>query len=117
MEALENFLCKEFYWLHRHPEVSFEEVETTAHLYNLLVENGVRVLDLPLKTGIVAEVGAGGPVMALRADIDALRVATIMVDEGPSMKRIRPRAKGRADRILKRTAHITVVVSDAKAGR
>ena len=51
------------------------------------------------------------------ADIDVLRVATIMVDEGPSMKRIRPRAKGRADRILKRTAHITVVVSDAKAGR
>ncbi|ENY72697.1 MULTISPECIES: 50S ribosomal protein L22 [Aeromonas] len=51
------------------------------------------------------------------ADIDALRVATIMVDEGPTMKRIRPRAKGRADRILKRTAHITVVVSDAKAGR
>ncbi|MGL5287677.1 50S ribosomal protein L22 [Aeromonas sp. RU39B] len=51
------------------------------------------------------------------ADIDALRVATIMVDEGPSMKRIRPRAKGRADRILKRTSHITVVVSDAKAGR
>ena len=51
------------------------------------------------------------------ADIDALRVATIMVDEGPSMKRIRPRAKGRADRILKRTAHITVVVSGAKAGR
>ena len=51
------------------------------------------------------------------ADIDALRVATIMVDEGPSMKRIRPRAKARADRILKRTAHITVVVSDAKAGR
>ena len=51
------------------------------------------------------------------ADIDALRVATIMVDEGSSMKRIRPRAKGRADRILKRTAHITVVVSDAKAGR
>ena len=51
------------------------------------------------------------------ADIDALRVATIMVDEGPSMKRIRPRAKGRADRILKRTAHITVVVSYAKAWR
>ena len=51
------------------------------------------------------------------ADIDTLKVTTIMVDEGPTMKRIRPRAKGRADRILKRTAHITVVVSDAKAGR
>ena len=46
------------------------------------------------------------------ADIDTPKVATIMVDEGPSMKRIRPRAKGRADRILKRTSHITVVVSD-----
>ena len=32
MEALENFLRKEFYWLHRHPEVSFEEIETTSHL-------------------------------------------------------------------------------------
>ena len=51
------------------------------------------------------------------ADIDTLKVKTIMVDEGPSLKRIRARAKGRADRIVKRTAHITVVVSDAKAGR
>jgi len=51
------------------------------------------------------------------ADIDTLTVQTIMVDEGPSLKRIRARAKGRADRIVKRTAHITVVVSDAKAGR
>jgi large subunit ribosomal protein L22 len=46
------------------------------------------------------------------ADIDELKVAKIFVDEGPTMKRIRPRAKGRADRILKRTSHITVVVSD-----
>ncbi|WP_225639592.1 50S ribosomal protein L22 [Candidatus Profftia sp. (ex Adelges kitamiensis)] len=46
------------------------------------------------------------------ADIDDLRVIKIFIDEGPSMKRIMPRAKGRADRILKRTSHITVVVSD-----
>ena len=46
------------------------------------------------------------------ADIDELRVATIFVDDGPTMKRIMPRAKGRADRILKRSSHITVVVSD-----
>jgi large subunit ribosomal protein L22 len=46
------------------------------------------------------------------ADIDELKVAAIFVDEGPTMKRIRPRAKGRADRILKRTSHITVRVSD-----
>lgn len=46
------------------------------------------------------------------ADIDELRVSTIFVDEGLTMKRIRPRAKGRADRILKRTCHITVKVAD-----
>ena len=46
------------------------------------------------------------------ADIDELRVSTIFVDEGMIMKRIKPRAKGRADRILKRTCHITVKVAD-----
>ncbi|GAA5193546.1 MULTISPECIES: 50S ribosomal protein L22 [Ferrimonas] len=45
-------------------------------------------------------------------DIDNLKVAKIFVDEGPTMKRIMPRAKGRADRILKRSSHITVVVAD-----
>lgn len=47
------------------------------------------------------------------ADIDELKVATIFVDEGMVMKRIRPRAKGRADQILKRTCHITVKVAEA----
>ena len=44
--------------------------------------------------------------------MDELRVTTIMVDEGPTMKRIRARAKGRATKILKRTSHITVTVGD-----
>lgn len=46
------------------------------------------------------------------ADIDQLVVQTIYVDEGPTMKRMRARAKGRGTRILKRTSHITVVVAD-----
>jgi len=46
------------------------------------------------------------------ADVDELRVSTVFVDEGLTMKRIRPRAKGKADRILKRTCHITVKVAD-----
>lgn len=46
------------------------------------------------------------------ADVDELKVSTIFVDEGLTMKRIRPRAKGRADRILKRTCHITVKVAE-----
>lgn len=45
-------------------------------------------------------------------DVDDLRVSTVMVDEGPTLKRIKARAKGRADRILKRTCHITVKVAD-----
>jgi large subunit ribosomal protein L22 len=48
------------------------------------------------------------------ADVDELKVSTIFVDEGMTMKRIRPRAKGRADRILKRTSHITVKVAEQK---
>ena len=47
------------------------------------------------------------------ADIDELVVKTICVDEGPTMKRMRARAKGRGTRILKRTSHITVIVADA----
>ena len=46
------------------------------------------------------------------ADVDELMVSTIFVDEGMTMKRLRPRAKGRADRILKRSCHITVKVAD-----
>ncbi|MCB1756434.1 MAG: 50S ribosomal protein L22 [Gammaproteobacteria bacterium] len=46
------------------------------------------------------------------ADIDELKVAAVTVDEGPTMKRMRARAKGRGNRILKRTSHITVVVAD-----
>ena len=48
----------------------------------------------------------------LRAD--NLVVAAAYVDEGPTLKRIRPRAKGSASRILKRTSHITVVVAPRK---
>ena len=48
----------------------------------------------------------------LRAD--NMVVAAAYVDEGPTLKRIRPRAKGSASRILKRTSHITVVVAPRK---
>lgn len=46
------------------------------------------------------------------ADVDELKVSTIFVDEGLVMKRVMPRAKGRADRISKQTCHITIKVSD-----
>ncbi|GAB6034897.1 50S ribosomal protein L22 [Galenea microaerophila] len=46
------------------------------------------------------------------ADIDELKVTAAYVNEGPTMKRMRARAKGRGTRILKRTSHITVTVGD-----
>ncbi len=45
-------------------------------------------------------------------DVDNLKVAQVFIDEGPTWKRIRPRAMGRAYRIRKRTSHITVVVKE-----
>ncbi len=47
------------------------------------------------------------------ADIDELKVSSIFVDQGPTMKRMRARAKGRGNRIIKRTSHITVTVADS----
>ncbi|ABK43371.1 LSU ribosomal protein L22P [Magnetococcus marinus MC-1] len=46
----------------------------------------------------------------LGLDVDTLVVSQAYVDQGPSMKRFKPRARGRATRILKRTSHITVAV-------
>ncbi|MBT5807386.1 MAG: 50S ribosomal protein L22 [Candidatus Nanopelagicales bacterium] len=48
-------------------------------------------------------------------DAKELTISEAFVDEGPTMKRIRPRAQGRAFRILKRSSHITVIVSDGVA--
>jgi large subunit ribosomal protein L22 len=47
-----------------------------------------------------------------QTDVDNLFVKTIMIDGGPSLKRIRPRAMGRATGIIKRTSHITVVLDE-----
>lgn len=108
---------------HRYARTSAQKARLVAdQVRGLSVDKALNILTFSPKkaAGLVKKVLESAIANAEHnegADIDALRVATIMVDEGPSMKRIRPRAKGRADRILKRTAHITVVVSDAKAGR
>jgi large subunit ribosomal protein L22 len=49
-------------------------------------------------------------------DVNNLYISEAYVDEGPTMKRFMPRAMGRAARILKRTSHITVVLSEKKEG-
>ena len=48
------------------------------------------------------------------ADIDMLKVKSICVDQGPTMKRLRTRARGRADKILKRSSHVTVTITETE---
>ena len=62
------------HYLHQHPELSGKEYQTTVFLKERLEGLGIRVLESRLKTGLVAEIGSGHPVVALRADIDALPI-------------------------------------------
>ncbi|WP_241579016.1 amidohydrolase [Rosenbergiella nectarea] len=61
--------------LHRFPELSTQEVETTRRIRQQLDHHQIRILDLPLNTGLVAEVGpVDGPLFVIRSDIDALPI-------------------------------------------
>lgn len=87
-------------------QVRGKSVEYALDLLTFSPKKGAAVIKKVLESAIAnAEHNEG-------ADVDELKVSTIFVDEGVTMKRIRPRAKGRADRILKRTCHITVKVAD-----
>ena len=84
------------------------EVEKALNLLEFSPKKAAKIVKKVLETAIANAENNDG------ADVDELKVSTICVDEGMTMKRIRPRAKGRADRILKRTCHITVKVSEGQ---
>ena len=87
-------------------QIRGKHVEEALDLLAFSNKKGAAVIKKVLESAIAnAEQNEG-------ADVDELRVSTIFVDEGVTMKRIRARAKGRADRILKRSCHITVKVAD-----
>jgi large subunit ribosomal protein L22 len=65
---------------------------------------------------VLASAIANAEHSAERPDTASLRVSRAWVDEGPTLKRFRPRAQGRGYRINKRTSHITVIVSDETKG-
>lgn len=61
--------------LHREPELAYEEFKTTEKLREWLTLANIHILDLPLATGLIAEIGQGnGPIVAIRCDIDALPI-------------------------------------------
>ena len=75
IQDIQQYIHDEFQWFHRHPELSFKEVETTERIRQDLQKGGLRILNLPLETGVVAEVGTGEqPIVAIRCDIDALPI-------------------------------------------
>jgi large subunit ribosomal protein L22 len=102
----------------RHAKMSAQKSRLVAdQVRGLPVEEALNILQFSSKkaAGVVKKVLDSAIANAEHnegADIDELRVAAICVDEGPTMKRMRARAKGRGNRIFKRTCHITVTVSD-----
>lgn len=87
-------------------QIRGKQVGDALNILNFSTKKGAHLVRKLLESAIAnAEHNEG-------ADIDELSVSRIFVDEGLTMKRIRPRAKGRADRILKRSCHITLAVAD-----
>ena len=87
-------------------QIRGKSVEEALNLLNFSTRKAAPIIRKLLNSAIAnAEHNEG-------ADVDELKVSTIFVDEGRTMKRIKPRAKGRADRILKRSCHITIKVAD-----
>ncbi|MDN7242818.1 M20 peptidase aminoacylase family protein [Planococcus sp. N028] len=72
VEEIKPLVEKVFAHLHSHPEISWQEVETTTYLKELLEAEGIQVETFDDSTGLVAVVGDGEPCVGLRTDIDAL---------------------------------------------
>ncbi|MEQ8288950.1 MAG: 50S ribosomal protein L22 [Gammaproteobacteria bacterium] len=82
------------------------QVDKAINLLAFSNKKGADILKKVLESAIANAENNDG------ADIDELRVSAIQVNQGPTMKRLKPRARGRADRILKRTSHLTVTVAE-----
>ena len=104
---------------HRYARISPQKARLIAdQIRGQSVEQAINILTFSNKKGAglvqkVLESAIANAEHNEGADIDELTVSKAFVDEGPTMKRIQARAKGRANRILKRSSHITVMVSDS----
>jgi large subunit ribosomal protein L22 len=104
---------------HRYAKISAQKCRLVAdQVRGLAVEKALTLLHFSNKKGAVMvrkvlESAIANAEHNDGADIDELKVAAICIDSGPVMKRMRARAKGRGNRILKRTSHITVTVADS----
>ena len=87
-------------------QIRGKSVESALEILQFSTKKGADIIKKVLESAIAnAEHNVG-------MDIDELKIAKIYIDEGPIVRRFQPRARGRANRIMKRTCHITVMVSD-----
>jgi len=102
----------------RNAGISAQKARLVAdQVRNMPVENALNLLTFSQKKAAVMikkvlESAIANAEHNEGADIDELKVSKIFVDEGPTQKRFHARARGRGDRIFKRSSHITVSVSD-----
>jgi large subunit ribosomal protein L22 len=75
-------------------------------MLNLLGTKRARIIAKVLNSAVANAMNTG------MMDVDNLYVKSIQIDGGPTMKRFRPRAQGKANRIIKRTSHIAVVLEE-----
>ena len=81
-------------------------VEDAINVLRFMPKKGARILRKVVESA-VANAGQNEAI-----DVDTLYVKRVSIDGGPMLKRMRPRAMGRANRILKRTSHITIVLDE-----
>ncbi len=83
------------------------DVDSALITLKFMPKKGARILRKVIESAVA------NAIQTETIDADTLYVKSILIDGGPMLKRMRPRAMGRATRILKRTSHITVVVDEA----
>ena len=81
-------------------------VEEALNLLGFMPQRSAKVLEKVIRSAVA------NADQEPELDVDSLSISSIAVDQGPTLKRFRPRAMGRATRILKRTSHITVVLAE-----
>ncbi len=89
--------------------VKGKPVESGLNTLRFMPQKSARIVEKILRSAVANADNRGS------LDVDALVVKNVIVDEGPTAKRFRPRARGRSTRIFKRTSHITVIVGEGRA--
>ena len=87
-------------------QVRGKRVEEALKILSFAPQRGARILKKLINSAVANASENSG------IDVDTLRVMRVYADEGPILKRWRPRARGRATRIRKRTSHLTVILEE-----